>query len=136
MMSNSAAAPQTDRRNRFRIGKCGKYQRSAESIERQRAKLVAYWADPENRARQSKLTRARMARPGVSEKISERTATALADPTVKKRQIDGLTARFSDPALREKISANTKAGMRRRRAERLGAAEKVLPQLPRGERDA
>lgn len=77
-----------------------------------------------------------MARPGVSERIAERTATALSDPAVKARQIAALKTAFSDPVLREKISTKTKAGMRRWRAERLEAAEKVLRQLPRGERDA
>jgi len=134
-ISNTTVS-QTDRRNRYRVGKCGKYNRTEESIARQKEKLHAYWADPENRRRQSNLTKARMARPGVSERIAERTAAALADPETKRRHIAGLTARFADPALREKISTNTKAAMQRWRAERLEAAAVVLRQLPRGEREA
>jgi hypothetical protein len=134
-MSNLAAVFQSDRRNRFRVGKCGKYKRSEESIARQKAKLAAFWADPENRRRHSDLTKARMARPGISERIAERTAAALADPAIKRRHIEGLTARFADPVLRKKISIATKAGMRRWRAERLAAASVVLRQLPRAERE-
>ena len=133
--TNTSAVSNTDRRNRYRIGRCGKYQRSAESTARQKAKLAAYWADPENRRRHSELTKARMARPGVSERIAERTVAALSDAAVKARQIAGQKAAFADPALRQKISTNTKAGMQRWRAERLEAAAVVLRQLPRADRE-
>jgi hypothetical protein len=125
----------TDRRNRYRIGKCGKYERSAESIARQKAKLAAFWGDPENRRRHSELTTARMARPGVSEKIAAAVRIALADPETKERHIAGLRARFADPSLREKISTTTKLGMQRWRAWRLEEAAIVLRQLPRAERE-
>jgi hypothetical protein len=97
---------ETDRRNRYRVGKCGKYERTAETIGRQKEKLRLHWADPEVRRRHAEFTRARMAMPGVKERIAERTAAALADPAVKARHRAGL------------------------------ARAKVLRQLPRAERDA
>jgi hypothetical protein len=36
---------QTDRRNRFRVGRCGKYERSQETLERQRASARRFWSD-------------------------------------------------------------------------------------------
>ena len=68
----------TDHRNRYRVGRCGKYPRTPESIERTRERLRSFWADPANRQRQSQLTRARMGRPGVSEKISAATKNGIA----------------------------------------------------------
>lgn len=125
-----------DHRNRFRVGKCGKYQRSAESTARQIQKLKAYWANPANRKRQSQLTRARMAQPGISEKIAARTSAALADPQTKRRQREGLSRAWADPAKREAHAALTRERMVAWRAERLQAAAKVLRQLPRAEREA
>jgi hypothetical protein len=127
---------ETDHRNRFRVGKCGRHRRSPESIERQRETSRATWADPEKRRAQSKLITAVMARPGMSEKISERTAAALANPVVKERQRAGVKAAWADPAKREAQAALTRERMAAWRAERLQAAEKVLRQLPRGERGA
>lgn len=107
-----------DHRNRFRVGKCGKYERSPESVERQRQKQKAFWADPANKERQSRLTRARMAQPGVSEKISTRTSAALADPETKQRQKAGLTRAWADPAKREMQAELTRDRMAKWRAKR------------------
>jgi hypothetical protein len=68
----------TDHRDRFRVGRCGKYERTPETITLTRERLRSFWADPENRQRQSELTKARMSRPGVSDKISAATRAALA----------------------------------------------------------
>ena len=51
-----------DRRDRFRVGRCGKYERSPQTLERQRASARRFWSDPENRLRQSAITKAAMAR--------------------------------------------------------------------------
>jgi hypothetical protein len=134
-MSNLSAVSQGDRRNRYRVGKCGKYQRSAESIALQKEKLAAFWADPESRYRQSDLTRARMARPGISERIAERTAAALADPETKRKQIAGLNAAWADPAKRQRQAVLTRERMAKWRAERLEAAAIVLRQLSKAERE-
>jgi len=53
---------QTDRRDRFRVGRCGKYERLPDTLERQRASARRFWSDPANRARQSAITKAAMAR--------------------------------------------------------------------------
>jgi hypothetical protein len=71
----------TDHRDRFRVGRCGKYVRTPETIALTRERLRSFWADPENRQRQSELTKARMSRPGVSEYISQQTRQALAAKT-------------------------------------------------------
>lgn len=134
-MASISDVSSNDHRNRYRVGKCGRHARKPESIARQKVKLAAFWDDPANRERQSELTRARMALPGVSEKIAERTAAALADPAVKQRHKAGLKARFADPDLRALISERTKAGMAKWRADHLEAAETVLRQLPRAERE-
>jgi hypothetical protein len=52
----------TDRRDRFRVGRCGKYSRTEETKNKQRERARQFWADPDNRARQSALTKAAMAR--------------------------------------------------------------------------
>jgi hypothetical protein len=61
-----------------RKGHCGRFVRTPELIARLRASAKAHWADPEVRRRHGALTRARMSRPGVSERISARTREALA----------------------------------------------------------
>jgi hypothetical protein len=60
-----------------RQDRCGRYQRTPEIIASQRESAQAYWSDPEARRRHSELVKARMARPGVSERISARTRAAL-----------------------------------------------------------
>jgi hypothetical protein len=125
----------TDHRNRYRVGKCGKYARKPESIERARKRLCEYWGDPETRRRQSELTRARMAQPGVKEKISERTRAALADPAVRQRQRAGLAAVWTREK-RDQQRQLTIARMARWRANQLEAAETVLRQIPKADRAA
>jgi hypothetical protein len=76
-----------------------------------------------------------MARPGVFEKISAATATAMARPDVKQRQSEGLRRRYaSDPELRQRISEATKVGMANWRKRSIAAAATVLQQLPKSER--
>ncbi len=60
-----------------RHGRCGKYQRTPEIVARQRDSAQAHWADPDARRRHSGLIKARIARPGISERISARTREAL-----------------------------------------------------------
>jgi hypothetical protein len=67
-----------------RLAHCGKYQRTPEIIERQRARLLAFWADPEIRRIHGDLTRKRMARP--SEKT--KAAKACRDVSVRCVSID------------------------------------------------
>jgi hypothetical protein len=78
---------------------------------RTQAALAAYWSDPGRRAAHSELTRQRMDRPDVRERISERTKAAHGVPGMRERKLAGLTRAFADPELRCKISAATKAGM-------------------------
>lgn len=135
MPRSPADISDNDHRNRFRIGRCGKHKRTAESIERQRASARATWDDPDKRRQQSKLIKACMARPGMSEKIAERTAAAMADPDVKERQRTALTAVWADQTKREEHAALTRERMAIWRAARLEAAAKVLRQLPKAERE-
>jgi hypothetical protein len=79
-----------------------------ETIARIRAAQHAHWANPEARAQQATLTRRRMARPGVSEKISERTKAALAEPETRARH----QAAMALPAVRQHISERTREAMR------------------------
>lgn len=59
-MSHPVSA--TDRRDRFRVGRCGKYARSQATKDRQRERALQFWSDPDNRAKQSKVTKAAIAR--------------------------------------------------------------------------
>jgi hypothetical protein len=86
--------------------------------------LAAYWSDPGKRAAHSELTRQRMDRPDVRQRISERTKAAHAVPGMRERKLAGLARAFADPELRRKISAATKAGMAAK-AEREFAALKA-----------
>jgi hypothetical protein len=80
---------ETDHRNRFRVGKCGKYPRTFEIIARQSEKLRAFWSDPENRRRQSERwtdpeKRARQSdvtKTAIARQRSERTGGAHGGPT-------------------------------------------------------
>jgi hypothetical protein len=78
-----------------------------ESRQSIRVALVKYWSDSEVRVRHGELTKGRMARPGVSERIAERTKVAMADPVVAARH----RAALARPETRAKISARTKQAM-------------------------
>jgi hypothetical protein len=94
---------------------------SAETRERIRAKLRAHYADPANREAAQK----RMRRPGIRERIAERTAAALARPEVKNRHLAGLQAAWRDPnkrAIQAALTAERMATWRARKlAEAMGA---------------
>lgn len=83
-----------------------------EAVGRIRAKLAAHWADPERRAQHGVLTKRRMARPGVSERISERTKAALADPEKRARHHAAVVATMASPVVRQRISERTREAMR------------------------
>ncbi len=110
--------------------------RSTESRALSRARARAFWDDPENRAKQSRKTKNRMARPGVSERISARTKEALARPEVRARQLAGLERAWAAPEARARQSEITKTAMAKWRAERLEAAATALQQMPRADREA
>ena len=87
------------------------HPRTAKSRRRTSAALVAYWSDPAKRTAYSDLTRQRMDRPDVRQRISERTKAAHDVPGMRERKLAGLTRAFAVPELRRKISVATKAGM-------------------------
>jgi hypothetical protein len=97
--------------------------RSAESRQRSQVALTAYWSDTARRTEQSDLTRRRMSRSDVRQRISERTKAAHEVPGMRERKLAGLTQAFADPELRRRISVATKAGMAAK-AEREFAALK------------
>lgn len=78
-----------------------------ETIERIRSSLSTYWADPEKRTQHGTLTRRRMARPGIGEKISQRTRTALARPEIRARHC----AAMASPMVRQRVSERTRQAM-------------------------
>jgi hypothetical protein len=80
---------------------------SPNTIARIRAALSKHWADPETRTQHGALVRRRMARPGISEKIVERTKAAFADPDMRARH----RAAMASPAVRERISEGTREAM-------------------------
>ena len=71
-----------------------------EAIARISAAVRQHWADADTRAGHGALTKRRMARPGVSERISERTKAALADPEVNARRREAMAS----PVVRQRIS--------------------------------
>lgn len=85
---------------------------SPEAIERLRSAWVKRWSDPDARARNIELIKLGMARPGVRERISQRTKAALADPAVRARQRAGIQRAMADPEIRRKISERTREAMR------------------------
>jgi hypothetical protein len=95
--------------------------RTPEARQRISGALVAYWADPDKRARHGQLIRERMARPEVRERISSATKSAYNVPGMRERKLAGLQRAFADPDLRRRISEATKAGMAAK-AERQRAA--------------
>jgi hypothetical protein len=81
---------------------------SPDTIARLHVALSNYWADPDRRVQHGALTKRRMARPGVSERISERTKAALADPEVNARRREAMAS----PVVRQRISERTREAMR------------------------
>ncbi|HWK96224.1 MAG TPA: hypothetical protein VNR39_12460 [Pseudolabrys sp.] len=125
----------TDHRDRFRVGRCGRHARSDETRARQSRKQTENWADPDKRRQQSEVTKTRMAAPSVRAKIAARTAEAMAREDVKQRQREGL-ARAWTPERRAAQRALTLERMEAWRAAKIEEARKVLAQLPKAERDA
>jgi hypothetical protein len=105
---------------------------TAETRERIRAKLAAHYADPANREAAQK----RMRRPGIRERIAERTAAALARPEVKIRHLAGLQTAWRDPDKRAAQAALTAERMTAWRARKLAEVAVVMAQMPKGERAA
>jgi len=75
------------------------------------AAVRQHWANPDTRAAHGDLTRRRMARPGVSEKIAARTKAAMANPETRTRHREAVAAAMASPAVRQRISECTREAM-------------------------
>jgi hypothetical protein len=108
--------------------------RTVESSNGNRAALIAYWSDPARRVAHGDLTRQRMDRPAVRERISERTKAAYDVPGMRERKLAGLARAFADPELRRRISAATKAGMAAKAEREFAALKAAWDSAPAGVR--
>jgi hypothetical protein len=104
------------------------------SKDRTSAALVAYWSDPAKRTAHGELTRQRMGRPDIRQRISDRTKAAHDVPGMRERKLAGLARAFADPELRRKISAATKAGIAAKAEREFAALKAAWDSAPTGVR--
>lgn len=87
---------------------------SLETRERLRAAQRRNWANPERCAEHGAFIKHRMARPGVSERISVRTTLAMADPAVRARIREGMARAARAADTRKKINVPAPSEMANR----------------------